>query len=966
MLRALVADLSETEILEYSLASPGTRQGARDSREAILVRAWSEALRVPPQDINVTDEFFLLGDSIAAIELTTVLRSRGFHLTVADIFQHPRLESQALILAELVGDQYQEAKPFSLVEGIGAQDLEAMLRLSEVPLGDLDDLLPSTRRQEALFLSQTELPSRLSQVVLELDHAVGIPEFRLAWLAVVKRSSILRTRLVADGQGGLLQAVAKQLPPWEDISSLHDHLADPRFSGPWRNGQPLVHFALRQGDDRCRKSAFVLSIHPALIDWVALQLLLDQFQNEYRQLTGGLAVPYSRYVEHLTQADHAASAMFWMSELSEPNYLHYPDVPSSVATADQLSRSSLSASLDLPDRLGELRPLDALVHLAWAVVLSSRTLSDDVIFGTARASRPASIGTLEAVMGPTEAVAPVRVRLTKTDSIQVAVVALQDQLQAITVHSYLNGPQLAGIGPEGEAASHFQNLLVVHPALKTPPDLLTTMEGYPPFLDAGRYHQYPVTVDCTLAAAQVELRLSFTEAIVSQAEAQALLRQLQSVLRELLSRPAETTIQNLSLLTADDYAQLVAWNRAAPQPVRETAHGLFTARAQRQPQAVAVESWDGRLTYAELDRYSTHLGRYLLAGGLTPGREVVTVCYEKSRWTLVAMLGILKAGGAFNLMDPSHPSPRLKFIADEVGSRFMLCSPRYATKAAGLAAHPIIVDESFFHGDLPTKQSADLPAVSPDAIMYVFYTSGSTGMPKGHRTPHAAFCSAATAQARALGLSSTTRNFQFASYAYDVCISDMLTGLCAGTCVCVPSEEERLGDIAGAMAQLRVNFANLTPTVARLLDPDRVPALQTLLLGGEALQQTDLDMWSGRVRLMAGYGPSECSPRSTVNPHLTAASNPRNIGFASLCNCRAWVVEVADYHRLRPVGLVGELVIEGPNVCNGYLGHAQQRTDSGFIDTPRWYAELSPTLQPVGRFYKTGDLVRFRSCRQAK
>ncbi|KAJ5631637.1 amino acid adenylation [Penicillium longicatenatum] len=954
LLRAMAAEFTDMQLVEYSLAIPENVKQARNQREAILIKAWAQALQIPPEGISVTDEFFLFGNSIAAIELTNILYTAGFHLMVADIFQYPRLESQALILEEMVDHQYKESEPFLLVEG-GMTILEAVLHGSGISPTDLEDLLPAIPRQQALFMGNNNQQSRLLQVVLELAPEVKIGELRLAWLTIVKRNSVLRSRFVVASHDKVFQAVLKQLPSWEDIHTLDCHLRDPRFNGPWETGQQLMHFGLLKSGDEPQKNYFVLSIHSALIDSSSLQLLFEQLHNEYNQLAGGLHVPYSRYIEHLLQADYAASAMFWVETLSSPGYVHYPEV-SMKASGELPSRSWLSTSLPVS---GSVQPksINALVHLAWAIVLSSRTLSDDVLFGTALSSIPASMTAAKSIMGPTETIMPFRIKLTKGSSIGVAIQSIREKLQNITRHSHLSRSQLASIGPEEEAASNFQNMLVVHEALDIPAEFISPESDMPLINDY--YRQYPLYVGVTFAETNAELRVSFEESVVSRAEADAVLKQLQSVLLDLLSMPDETAIKDISLLTSTDYTKIAAWNRQTPWLIRDTAHGLFRKRAQMQPQSVAVEAWDGLLTYTELDRLSTQLAKYLLSVGLMPGQEMVTICYEKSMWTMVAILAILKAGGAFNLMDPSHPSQRLEFIANELQSRMILCSQRFATKAASLAANPIILDGNFFqqHNALSVNAS-ELPEVSPDAIMYSFYTSGSTGMPKGHCTPHVAFCSAATAQAQALGLNSTTRNFQFASYAYDVCISDMLTGLCAGTCVCVPSEEERLGDIAGVMAQLRVNFANLTPSVARLLDPERVPGLKTLLLGGEALQKIDLEMWSSKVRLMAGYGPSECSPRSTVNPHLTLASNPRNIGFPSLCNCRGWVVEVDDEHKLRPVGLVGELVIEGPNVCNGYLGHASTKYSS-FIEPPRWFAAFAPALQPIGRFYKTGDLVRY-------
>ena len=964
ILRSIGANLDDNQISEFSLESRSDRKEPRDQREASLLALWARALKESPQDISISDDFFSFGDSISAITLVAMARDDGFLLKVVDIFENPTLEAQAVVMVEQLREEFEALPPFSLIDDKQSLIQEASTQCSVMP-DHIEDILPCTEMQSLMFAhtrnGEAEVPylTQSSQLVFEILPGVDLGQYKLSWLALVKQNTILRTSFMVDSHGNLLQTVIDRLPTWRTAKDLDECLAEPHWRAPPVLGDPLVHFALVETISK--GNFFLLSIHPSVYDMTSLQLLFDQVHDVYAGTAKGAVVPYPRFIDNLKRTDDAAAAMYWMSGLSSPAYLHFPDIQSARSTGDT-PRSVLTASVST-SHIGDVPVTESIVRLAWTIVLSNQTLSEDVLFGTAHPGRNASFITSESTTGPTESIVPFRLRLSRSQSIGSAVEMIQDQMNEMNPYANFGLKKIRNLGPDGEAGSRFQNLLLVHQRLKSPTEL-SSLQGLSH--DNGRLCQIcPLTLKVSISHGEdaevgAELSLTFDDGVIAPTEAHALLRHTEAVLLALLSKPVNSSLAELDLLSSEDYIQLTLWNATSPSPVRDTAHSLFEERSRQQPQATAVESWEGQLTYQELDEISSILASHLLYIGAKQSRDVIPLCFEKSMWTIVSMLGVMKAGCAFLLLDPSHPSQRLLKIVEEVNSRIVLCSSRHATKAAPLAAKTIVVDRAFFkkiRQQFNEQLMKNLPKVSPDAILYLFYTSGSTGTPKGHRTTHQAFCSAATAQAAALGFDKSIRNLQFASYAYDVCISDILTGLCAGTCVCIPSEEERLNDIAGAMGRLRVNFANLTPTVARLLDPDLLPDLRTLLLGGEALQDIDVTKWASRVNLKAGYGPSECSPRSTINPRLTLTSNPRNIGFPNLCNCRGWIVDPTNHDRLRPVGLIGELVIEGPNVCDGYI--QSERNQAVFIQPPSWFSSFEPSIQPCGRLYKTGDLVRY-------
>ncbi|KAL1959112.1 hypothetical protein VTO42DRAFT_2899 [Malbranchea cinnamomea] len=160
-----------------------------------------------------------------------------------------------------------------------------------------------------------------------------------------------------------------------------------------------------------------------------------------------------------------------------------------------------------------------------------------------------------------------------------------------------------------------------------------------------------------------------------------------------------------------------------------------------------------------------------------------------------------------------------------------------------------------------------------------------------------------------------------------------------------------MNDILGFINRMDVNYAQLTPSLVNLITPEDVPGLETLLLVGEAMSKSHVEAWAGRLNLINGYGPSECSVSAVINNQMTVDSIPSNIG-RRLDRC--WIVDAKNHNRLCPIGTVGELLVEGPTLARGYLNNPQ-KTAEVFIKNPKWAATRSGDR----RMYKTGDLVKF-------
>jgi amino acid adenylation domain-containing protein len=425
----------------------------------------------------------------------------------------------------------------------------------------------------------------------------------------------------------------------------------------------------------------------------------------------------------------------------------------------------------------------------------------------------------------------------------------------------------------------------------------------------------------------------------------------------------DATIGELDICSDADIERIAEWNsRVCGEPhSSHSIHHTISNMAATQPKSIAVSAWDGELTYRELNRLSSGLAIWLQQLGVGP-EVFVSLVFDKSKWAAVAQLGVLKAGGAYFFINPSHPIDYTRRLGSSVSPMIAVCSPRYSPLVEELACEVIAIGDEVREllNSIPVDDEPQQPTVASNMsdAMYVTFTSGTTGVPKGIVTEHSAFYAMAMANGEALQINSMTRMLQFASYTFDVSNRDTLVTLMFGGCVCIPSETERVDDLAGFLKRHSVNMASLTPSMANTLNPTSCSSLQKLVLGGEPMTDSHISMWAKHVRLFNAYGVSESTGIAALS-EIKSGSSPSSIGYG--CGSNLWVVAIDQLDKLAPIGALGELVLEGPSVSRGYLGD-KERTDKHFSSSPAWKQRIHEHFgdhHRISRAFRTGDLVRY-------
>jgi amino acid adenylation domain-containing protein/non-ribosomal peptide synthase protein (TIGR01720 family) len=402
--------------------------------------------------------------------------------------------------------------------------------------------------------------------------------------------------------------------------------------------------------------------------------------------------------------------------------------------------------------------------------------------------------------------------------------------------------------------------------------------------------------------------------------------------------------------------QALEWGTAqGAYPDDRCIHSLFEQQARRTPDATAVTFGGQRLTYDKLNARANHLAHRLRAMGVGP-ESLVAVSLERSADLVVALLAVLKAGGAYAPLDPTYPEERLRFMLEDTGARVLLTEARRKDR---LPPHPrtLLVDADADPQDAGGPEGDPESGATADSLAYVIYTSGSTGQPKGVAVTHRSIARLAF-DTRYVPLSAKDRVAQASNASFDALTFEVWSPLVHGACVVGIPQEVLLSPPRLAEHLRREGVTVLFVTTALFNQvvreaPEAFSGLRTLLFGGEASDPRRvraLLQGAPPGRLLHVYGPTECTTFATW--HLVEGVPEGATGIPigrPLLNTSTYVLD--PHGDPAPVGTPGELHIGGPGVARGYLNQPAL-TAERFVPDP-----FSP--EPGARMYRTGDLVRW-------
>ncbi|MBR7012984.1 MAG: amino acid adenylation domain-containing protein [Muribaculaceae bacterium] len=407
---------------------------------------------------------------------------------------------------------------------------------------------------------------------------------------------------------------------------------------------------------------------------------------------------------------------------------------------------------------------------------------------------------------------------------------------------------------------------------------------------------------------------------------------------------AQEYLRDINIATASQVAILDSFNPGElDYDDSQTIVSLFRQQVKATPDAIAVVYTDKHFTYTQVDEISDRIAAHIASKGLG-AEDVVSVLIPRCEWMPIASIGVLKAGCAYQPLDPSYPKERLNFMMQDASAKLLIADEELRP----------IVDE--YQGEvLLTKDIMGLPTaaapqvdIKPDQLFILLYTSGSTGVPKGCQLTHRNLVAFCHWYQHMLNLQSEHKVAAYASYGFDANMMDTYPTLTCGATLYIIPEDLRLDLIAlnEYFEQNGITHSFMTTQVGyQFATNAENKTLQYLSTGGEKLASITPPQG---FKLYNIYGPTETTVFITYY-HVDKKLKEIPIG-KSLKNMRLYIVDPQG-HRL-PVGAAGELWAAGPQVSRGYLNRPE-KTAEVYITNP------FTTDAKYNRIYRTGDIVRY-------
>jgi amino acid adenylation domain-containing protein len=438
----------------------------------------------------------------------------------------------------------------------------------------------------------------------------------------------------------------------------------------------------------------------------------------------------------------------------------------------------------------------------------------------------------------------------------------------------------------------------------------------------------------------------YNEALCNKPDIQSLAHNYLKILEEIADNP-DQKIGQISIIPEEEkQLQLDKWNSTFVEFEQEKSFvECFEDQARTRPEAIAVVFQEKEISYATLNHAANQFARHLRDLGV--GKEtLVGIGLDRSVDLIISILGILKAGGGYLPLDPSHPQERLQFMLKDSGTEILITDSSQQSFRS-FQGKKILLDRGL--EDIVKKDSGVLSIChdSPDRLSYVLYTSGSTGKPKGVEIIQRALDNFLAGMQQKLNLTYSDRWLALTTISFDISNLEILLPLRQGATLVLGSREIAMDPslLVETIEKKRITFAQATPATWQMLVDFGwlgTPNL-TILSGGDVLSQTlanRLVHLSGTLWNM--YGPTETTIWSSMKK---IEKSPEKISIGRpIANMLFYILD--EEKNLLPIGITGELYIGGLGLARGYRNRPELTAEK-FIELP------------YGRLYRTGDLARY-------
>lgn len=800
---------------------------------------------------------------------------------------------------------------------------------------------------------------------------------------VVRANEALRLQLVVDDEGEPRQYVSGYQPfhiQEFDLTSSGDtqqalswgKTEIKRFMELYNS--PLYRFAVFHLSDT--ESWFFVKLHHVIVDGISVVLVVNQIIDTYLELLTGTKERFdteSSYVEYIRAEDE-----YVRSKRFQRDQAYWTEKFDSVPDAVSLKRvdsrrvSTRAARLSkvIPNATGfrirqfceEHKISELALFLALLDIYLYRvTGQSDVVVGTFVGNR--TNAKEKQMLGMFVSTIPVRTYVDgDTDFLTFVRQKTRDQTATIRHQKY---PYAMLVDDLRKKHGNFDRLFAVSLEFQVM-QWFETEQGLSyladPLFNGHEVNDISIHLKERWDTGTLDMDLDYRIEVFSRDEVETFYQSILTLLENALDDPMRQ-LSDLGICSEEDKEDLLSEYRRPRVSLPDffTLQSLFGEQAAKTPEQTAVRYEGNKLSYSDLNRRANRLGRVLRDKGVGPNTRVA-ICMSRSADLIIAIMGVLKSGGAYVPIDPDLPEERIRFMIRDSGAKAVVTEQHFVSKCDVHPMEVLLLNQMSFM-DLNDDNLSDI--ADTDDMAYMIYTSGTTGKPKGVKIEHR----------QVQHLIAALDNHVYSAYEtplnvalvapshFDASVQQIFAALVLGHTLCIASRDDvRDGQkLADFYSLHQIDVTDGTPAHLQMLQGAhslRGVRLLHMLIGGEALRYETLR----EVRALFNeyglapiitnvYGPTECCvdvsafdvlpTEGSLNSDMTHVPIGKPLG-----NHRLYILDACC--NFVPTGVQGELYIAGDGVGAGYW------------DLPELTSEkfLADPFVPRDKMYKTGDLAR--------
>lgn len=707
---------------------------------------------------------------------------------------------------------------------------------------------------------------------------------------------------------------------------------------------PLIRFTLAKVGDSNR---VIWTMHHIICDGWSNSILFADLGNIIKQLcedansTGALLNPVNKdvfmeYASELDNFDRNTARSFWKNLLDDYEGLTQLSVLKRKSDESGYKQKEITTDAKFCDALrafcnkGRITPND-MFQMTLAVLLSRVTATTDVVFGHVISGRDYPIEGITYAVGPVINTVPVRYTFTENENID----ALVERVKKATIES--KPYEYVGL-------SEIQNWLHMRDSLFS---ILYSFENYHMderlddyakedeadirLLSSREQTNYDLTF-MVIPGENYGLRVMYDAKEYPDEQIERLLSWWIDITKQIM---AANVLKEVCLIPSKKEMDeiWIPYNATASEITVKRLEEIIMEQIEKTPDKVAVTSEDKAITYRELGVKSAQVANYLMAQEVRPG-DRIAISGERDVFTVVNIVGILRAGCVYIPLNPEYPKDRNEYIMTNSECVLSLTKDSYE-------------NEQMYE----YKTETTTPQRGLDELAYVIYTSGSTGKPKGVMITHREACNTIIDINTRFDVTQKDNIIGVSAFSFDLSVYDLFGALSTGACYCIAQDAKDTEEIARIMEHYGITFWNSVPAIMDIFIENmpkgfRSQTLKNVLLSGDWIPvelPSKIRRMAENSRVISLGGATEGSIWSIHYPIGEVKSDWKNIPYGyPLANQEMRILD--ENGNLNPVDIPGEICISGTGVAEGYMNNVE-KTEAAFFVHPKY-----------GRTYRTGDI----------